>query len=108
MRLHGEAIYATERILPDWWDYFSGGRITTKGNNAYLILQLWTPTGVVSLNQLGNNVRRAELLATGQELTVRREGRRLLVEGLPPLPPALPFNVIKLELDGPATPQFYY
>lgn len=108
MRLHGEAIYETERILPDWWDYFSGGRITTRGNTAYLILQLWTPTGVVSLNQLGNDVRRAELLATGQALHARREGRRLLIEGLPPLPPALPFNVIKLELDGPATPQFYY
>jgi alpha-L-fucosidase len=108
MRLHGEAIYATERILPDWWDYFSGGRITTRGNNAYLILQLWTPTGAVSLNQLRNDVRRATLLASGQELTVRREGRRLLIEGLPALPPATPFNVIKLELDGPATPQFYY
>ena len=66
------------------------------------------PTGVLSLNQLRNDVRRAVLLATGQELAVRREGRRLLIEGLPALPPALPFNVIKLELDGPAAPQFYY
>ena len=105
---HGEAIYATARVLPDWWDYFSGGRITTKGNAAYLILQLWTPDGAFALNQLRNDVRRATLLSTGQELQVRRVGRRLLIEGLPVLPPAMPFNVVKLELDGPAEPQFYY
>jgi alpha-L-fucosidase len=108
MQTHGEAIYGTERVLPDWWDYFSGGRITTKDNVAYLILQLWTPAGSLALNQLKNDVRRACLLATGQELQVRRSGRRLLIEGLPTLPPALPFNVVKLELDGPAEPQFYY
>ena len=108
MQTHGEAIYATARVLPDWWDYFSGGRITTKGNAAYLILQLWTPDGAFALNQLRNDVRRATLLSTGQELQVRRVGRRLLIEGLPILPPAMPFNVVKLELDGPAEPQFYY
>ncbi|MFZ1770642.1 MAG: alpha-L-fucosidase [Caldilinea sp.] len=108
LETHGEAIYGTERLLPDWWDHTSTGRITTKDNIAYLIVQLWSPTGSISLNQLQNDVRRATLLATGQTLTVRREGRRLLIEGLPPLPPALPFNVVKLELDGPAAAQFYY
>ena len=33
LQVHGEAIYGTDRPLPDWWDYFSGGRITTKGDN---------------------------------------------------------------------------
>jgi alpha-L-fucosidase len=108
MKTHGEAIYGTERILPDWWDYFSLGRMTTRGNTAYLILEAWSPNGSLSLNQLKNKVRRATLLATGQELQARREGRRLLIEGLPPVPPAMPFNVVKLELDGPAAPQFYY
>ncbi len=108
LETHGEAIYGTERLLPDWWDHTSTGRITTKDNIAYLIVQLWSPTGSLSLNQLQNDVRRATLLATGQTLTVRREGRRLLIEGLSPLPPALPFNVVKLELDGPAAAQFYY
>ena len=108
MEMHGEAIYGSQRILPDWWDHFSTGRITTRGNTAYLIIQLWSPTGSLSLNQLQNDVRRATLLATGQELEVRRVGRRLLIEGLPTLPPAMPFNVVKLELDGPATPQVYY
>lgn len=108
MEMHGEAIYGSQRILPDWWDHFSTGRITTKDNTAYLIVQLWSPTGSLSLNQLQNEVCRATLLATGQELQVRRVGRRLLIEGLPALPPALPFNVVKLELDGPAMPQVYY
>jgi hypothetical protein len=39
---------------------------------------------------------------------VRREGRRLIIEGLPVNPPALPFNVIKLELDGDAQAQYFY
>ncbi len=108
MQTHGEAIYGTEHILPNWWDNFSVGRITTKGNNAYLIIQLWSPNGSLSLNQLKNNVQRATLLATGQELQVRRDGRRLWIEGLPALPPAALFNVVKLELDGPAEPQLYY
>jgi alpha-L-fucosidase len=108
MEVHGEAIYGSQRILPDWWDHFSTGRITTRDNIAYLVVQLWSPTGALSLNQLQNDVRRATLLASGQELQVRRIGRRVLIEGLPALPPAMPFNVVKLELDGPAKPQVYY
>jgi alpha-L-fucosidase len=108
MQTHGEAIYATERILPNWWDYTTSGRITTRGSTAYMIVETWHPTGFLSINQLKNEVRRATLLATGQELRVRREGRRLLIKGLPPSPPAFPYNVVKLELDGPAEAQFYY
>lgn len=105
---HGEAIYGSQRLLPDWWDYFSAGRITTHGNNAYLIVETWLPTGKLSLGQLKNKVLRATLLANGQELTVSRSGRRLCIEGLPVTPPAAPFNVVKLELDGPAAPQYFY
>jgi len=108
MQTHGEAIYGAERNLPAWWDYCSGGRITTRGNTAYLILQTWSPTGSLSLNQLKNKVQRATLLASGHELQVRRNGRRLCIEGLPALPPAALFNVVKLELDGPAEPHYYY
>lgn len=108
LEINGEAIYGTEQILPPWWDHTAVGRITTKDNHAYLILQLWSPDGAISLNQLQNNVLRATLLATGQELHVCREGRRLRIHGLPALPPSPLFNVVKLELDGPAQPQYYY
>jgi alpha-L-fucosidase len=108
MDRHGEAIYGSQRILPDWWDYFSAGRIITRDNLAYVVIQTWSPTGTVALGQLKNEVRRATLLGNGQELAVRRDGRRLLIEGLPVTPPAAPYNVVKLELDGPAAPQYYY
>lgn len=108
MNLHGEAIYGSQRILPDWWDYFSAGRIITRDNLAYVVIETWSPTGALSLGQLKNDVRRATLLGNGQELQVRRAGRRLYIEGLPATPPAAPFNVVKLELDGRAEPQFFY
>ena len=108
MERHGEAIYGSEHHLPNWWDYFSMGRITTRGSNAYLLVETWSPNGTIALGQLKNEVLRATLLGSGQELSVRRCGRQLLVEGLPPTPPAAPFNVVKLELDGPAAPQYFY
>lgn len=108
LEVHGEAIYGTERLFPDWWDFFSIGRITTKGNHAYLVVQTWSPRGFLSLHHIKNQVLRATLLSTGQDLPVRREGRRLIIEGLPVNPPALPFNVIKLELDGDAQAQYFY
>lgn len=108
LKVHGEAIYGTERTLPNWWDYTSTGRITTKGSNAYAILQYWDSSGQIILPQLANTVHSALLLGNGQELTVKHDRRRLIVEGLPPTPPAMPFNVIKLELDGTPKAQFYY
>jgi alpha-L-fucosidase len=108
MALHGEAIYGSQRILPDWWDYFSAGRIITRDNLAYVVIETWSPNGFISLGQLKNDVRRATLLANGQELQVRRAGRRLCIEGLPAAPPAPLFNVVKLELDGRAEPQYFY
>ena len=108
MERHGEAIYGSEHHLPNWWDYFSMGRITTRGSNAYLLVETWSPNGGIALGQLKNEVLRATLLGSGQELSVRRCGRQLLVEGLPPTPPAAPFNVVKLELDGPVAPQYFY
>ena len=73
-----------------------------------MIVETWSPNGAITLGQLKNEVLRATLLGSGQELSVRRRGRQLLIAGLPPTPPAAPFNVIKLELDGPAAPQFFY
>ena len=38
MRRTARRSTAPSACCPDWWDYFSGGRITTNGNDAYLIL----------------------------------------------------------------------
>jgi alpha-L-fucosidase len=105
---HGEAIYGTERILPNWWDVPGVGRITTKGNHAYLVIQDWHPNGEVTITSLANQVQSAELLATGQSLNVTRNGRRLIISGLPIHPPSPHLNVIRLVLEGHPQAQFFY
>ena len=110
LKIHGEAVYGTGRMLPNWWDYTTTGRMTTKGNAAYAIIQNWSvqPGGQVVLAQLRNDVKTAVLMGTGQVLHTERKGRQLIVSGLPSEPPVRPFNVIKLELDGPPQVQFHY
>lgn len=108
LEAYGEAIYGTERILPNWWDFTFGGRVTTKGNCAYVILQSWPTNGRLVLFQLANAVERAALMGSAEVLPVRREGRQLIIEGLPTEPPSSLAGVIKLELDGPAQVQYHY
>jgi alpha-L-fucosidase len=108
LELHGEAIYGTQRALPNWWDYASTGRITTKDDVAYLIIQRWPNTDRMVVAQLANEVRSAKLLASQATLSVRREGRQIIVEGLPSQPPSLPFSVIKLQLEGVPQAQHHY
>jgi len=108
LKIHGEAIYGTERFLPNWWDHTSTGRITTKGTTAYLIVQNWSSSNQIVLSQLRNTVDSAVLLGNGQELSVKRDGRRLIVHGLPTSPPSMPLNIIKLELVGQPEAQYYY
>ncbi len=108
LKIHGEAIYGTERVLPNWWDYTSTGRITTKGTTAYVIVQNWPSSNQIVLSQLRNAVDSAVLLGNGQELSVKRDGRRLIVQGLPTTPPSMPLNIIKLELVGQPEAQYYY
>jgi alpha-L-fucosidase len=105
---HGEAVYGTEHILSDWWDCMSpGGRITTKGNNAYVLMNEWDTRDDINITSLKNQVRSASLLATGEKLSVNRQGCRIKIGNLPHYPPSALLNVVKLELDGPAETQFY-
>ena len=108
LKVHGEAIYGSERLLPAWWNYASRGQVTTKGDCAYLVIENWLPDGEAIIQSLKNEVRAATLMATGQPVQVRRSGRRIILSGLPEYPPAMPFNVVKLELDGPAEVQYFY
>lgn len=108
MKVHGEAIYGTERILPNWWDHSSSGRITTKGHNAYLISDQWHSNGEVVVVALKNEVKSATLMANGKQLNVCRDGRRIVISGLPVHAPFPWMNVIKLELVGVPEAQYYY
>jgi hypothetical protein len=93
--------------LPNYFDFHSTGRITTKGNQAFLTLDQWSATGEIVIAQLANEVLAARLLSTGEQLSVHREGRRVVITGLPIHPPARYVNVVELDLDGPARPQYH-
>jgi alpha-L-fucosidase len=107
LRTHGKAVYGTERLLPNYFDVHSTGRITTKGHQAFLTLDQWAATGEIVMTQLANEVLAARLLPTGEQLAVHREGRRVFITGLPAHPPARHVSVVELDLDGPARPQYH-
>jgi len=109
LNVHGEAIYGTERVLPNYWNWWSSiGLITTKGNFAYVLMTDWKPDGIIVITRLKNQVKSASLMASGKTLEVRREGRRIIISGLPIHAPSNFINIVKLELDGKPEPQYYY
>lgn len=110
MAYHAEAVRGTERLLPDWWDYTSTARITTRGNNAYLLASYLPGAGrEMVLTTLRNPVLSAQVMATGQALTVRRDGRRTILSGFPAdVTPSAPIRGIRLTLAEPATPNRFH
>lgn len=108
LKVNGEAFYNTERLLPAWWEYTNAGALATKGDCAYLIANRFPADGKAIVRALANEISSAVILETGHALQVTREGRRVFITGWPEhLPEHLPM-VVKLQLDGPARPQFYY
>lgn len=71
-----------------------------RGNNLYLVLHTYDGRPDLRFVGLDTPVRRATLLATGQELPFTQHGDELTVHGLPPLPPTPLFPVIRLECAG--------
>ncbi|MFC9503504.1 hypothetical protein [Streptomyces sp. NPDC057002] len=55
--------------------------------------------------EYANEVLAARLLSTGEQLPVHRQGRRVVITGLPAHSSARYVNVVELDLDGPARPQ---
>ncbi|RLE96381.1 MAG: alpha-L-fucosidase, partial [Thermoprotei archaeon] len=95
MRVHGESIYGTKPCPFTC----SVGVFTAKGNKAYLHALMW-PGKTITIARVGNSVSSAYILTTGEEVRFRQEGSRVILEGLPLLPPDPLDTVIVLELDG--------
>ena len=98
LKLHGEAIYGSER--GEVTEFVTYGFQTVKNNNLYLIIRFWDGRPTLRLVGLKNTVRRATLLTTGQELGIAQDDRALVLSGLPPESPTALFPVIRLECDG--------
>jgi len=98
LRVNGESIYGSERC-----PFGAGivGLTTAKGNNAYIHVFRWPKQGEVVVPGIGNQIKSATLLATGQKARVEYGSNgRTFLRDLPKTPPDPHDTVIKLELDG--------
>jgi len=102
---HGEAIYGTspEGIYPtpNQGPGYHYGMFTCKGNVAYFTL-FYYPGEYVVLSKIGPAVRSAELMTTGEPLTVEPlPNARWKISGLPASPPGDLAPAIKIEFEAP-------
>ncbi|RME61961.1 MAG: alpha-L-fucosidase, partial [Caldilineae bacterium] len=102
LAVNGEAIYGVE--AGDVCEFITHGRQTRKGNNLYLIVRFWHGGGEIRLGGLATRVKRAVLLATGDEIPFRQTEDHVILSGLPLEKPGELFPVIRLECDGPPQP----
>ncbi len=105
LKIHGEAVYDTrpsriytETIQGPCYHY---GMFTSRGNIAYLTI-FYYPGDYLVISKVGPAIRSAELMSTGQSLTVEpmRNGR-WKISGLPETPPCDLSPVIKIEFEAP-------
>ncbi len=102
LKVHGEAIYGSER--GDVTEFITYGFQTVKGNNLNLIIRFWDGRPSLRLVGLKSKVKRAVLLTTGQELCFKQDAHALVLSGLPPERPTALFPVIRLECETKPEP----
>ncbi|MCE9613917.1 MAG: alpha-L-fucosidase [Lentisphaerae bacterium] len=79
-------------------DWSHHGPFTARGHTLYWLLRRWPGQRAV-LCGLESRVRRASLLGGNHPLSFTQAGTRLLIEGLPDVPPDPICTVLKLECD---------
>jgi alpha-L-fucosidase len=77
------------------------GFVVAKGKTAYLHIHFYASPHYVLLSP-GIRVRSATVMKTGQRLTVKHEGERVILTGLPPKPPDVHDTVVVLKTDRPS------
>ncbi|HEY3377575.1 MAG TPA: alpha-L-fucosidase [Armatimonadota bacterium] len=100
LRVHGEAIYGSERLRCCEATHLLGP-VSARGNRRYYHLFDW-PGEAVRIAGLQGTVASARLLANGQPLVIEsKTDGTALVSGLPATPPDPYVNVIAVELSQP-------
>jgi hypothetical protein len=105
MGTHGEAIYGTwpEGIYPEpnQGPCYQYGMFTCRGKTAYFIL-FYYPGDYVIISKVGPEILSAELMTSGESLTVESlSNSRWKISGLPETPPDDLAPVIRLEFAAP-------
>ena len=96
MKQHGEAVYGTTGGILDCTTL---GRMTVKGNVAYLHVLYWLGRRL-HLYGLANRVQSARLVSEKRSLRFVQDGLHLYVEDLPARPPDPYATVIALNVQG--------
>ncbi len=103
LSVHGDAIHGVERLQRP---FFGGGRITRREGKLYLHTFYW-PGSSLRLPDLtadllgaqpGKAAVKARVLTNGQKAATRWDGKVLIVDELPPLPPDRANTVIELSI----------
>ena len=102
LKTNGRSIYGSQRCdLPD--QRLPGAPVgvwTRQGNTAFLHVFRW-PGEEITLALVDTKVKRVELLGTSGRLSARREHTgRLIISGLPRLPPDPHINTLAFTFDG--------
>jgi len=105
MEKHGEAVYGTspEGIYPEpnQGPCYHYGMFTCKSSTAYLVL-FYYPADYVIVSKIGPDIKRAELMTTGEPLKVERmSNARWRISGLPSSPPGDLAPVIRIAFTAP-------
>ena len=96
LRVHGEAIYGAERCPVDSG---TAGVFTQKGGTMYLIVHWW-PGRRLALPDFPYEIRSMRILGHKSGASWRREGKRVILEGLPARAPDRLCSVIAIETTG--------
>jgi alpha-L-fucosidase len=98
LKSHGEAIYASTPHRMSWNMWGLGA--TAKNNVLYIPASRWNGEGKLVIGCLATKAISAELLTTGQKLTVEKVGERTFIRGLPHKRPDALIPIIKVECNG--------
>jgi alpha-L-fucosidase len=96
MEKSGKSIYDTDVCNPRRSNYAS---FTRKGNTLYMHVHFW-PGETVTLGGLQNQVKSAQLLASGKPVKFEQDKFRVRFTGLPDKAPDDPVTTVAIECDG--------
>ena len=107
-RCGGEAIYDSELFTFDLQergehrgDWAFHGPFTVRKNNLYWIIRRW-PGGELTFGGLQAKVRNVQVLGeASRPVAFRQEGTRVILSGLPDMPPDSRCPVFRIECDRP-------